>query len=108
MSLFDPLSVCKPETAQKIRRSIMPFTEVENYRGQSGEMKKNFRGLQPMDRMLLLFFILDSILLVAVAIYAPTLTGSLGYSLWQFAQSGFLLYLAYRIGKHKNQACGRK
>lgn len=107
MKLFDPLSVCKPETAQKIRRSIMPFTEVEKYRGQKGEIKKNFRGLQPMDRLLLLLFVLNSLLLVVVAGYAPALTGSLIYSLWQFAQFGFLVYLAYRIGKHKNQASGR-
>ena len=57
--------------------------------------------------LLLLLFVLDTVLLVVVAIYAPQLTSSLGYSLWQFLQFAFLVYLAYRIGKHKNQARGK-
>ena len=104
---FKPFSTCSPETAQKIRRRIMPFSELDTYRGRKDEVKTNFRGLQPLDQLLLLPFVLDTVLLVVVAIYAPQLTGSIGYSLWQFLQFAFLVYLAYRIGKHKNQAQGK-
>ena len=102
--IFKPFSTCSPETAKKIRQKIMPFSELDAYRGRKEEVKSNFRGLQPMDQLLLLLFVLDTVLLVVVAMYAPRVTAGMGYLVWQCAQFAFLVHLAYRIGKHKNQA----
>ena len=75
------------DIAAELRR-LAPHSDtsfvLDTYRGRKDEVKTNFRGLQPLDQLLLLLFVLDTVLLVVVAIYAPQLTGSLGYSLWQF------------------------
>lgn len=102
-NFFTPHSSFSPEQTHRIRRAIMPFSEVEEYRGKGQAVRQNFRKMQRVNRMLLILFVLNSVLMCATAIYAPKATSSVFIYVWQAAQFCFLLLLAYRFGR-KNEA----
>ena len=75
-NFFTPRSSFSPEQTQRIRRAIMPFSEVEDYRGKG-----------------------TAVLLCATAIFAPEATTHAFFYAWQVAQFCFLMVLAYRFGR---------
>lgn len=103
-NFFTPRSSFSPEQTQRIRRTIMPFSEVEEYRGRGNVARQNFRQMQQVNRMLLILFVLNSVLMCATAIYAPEATSSAFFYAWQGAQFCFLLVLAYRFGRKREAA----
>ena len=62
--------------------------------------KAGYHRLGEADKLLLLAFVLNSVMLVATAIYAPTVTTTWFFNGWQGVQ--FLVYLAYRF-THRRQ-----
>ena len=98
-NLFMPHSSFSPEQTQRIRRAIMPFSEVEDYRGKGTVARQNFQRMQQTNRMLLILFVLNSVLLCSTAIFAPEATTHAFFYAWQVAQFCFLMVLAYRFGR---------
>lgn len=98
-NFFTPRSSFTPEQTQRIRRAIMPFSDVDEYRGKGQVVRQNFRQMQQVNRMLLILFVLNSVLMCVTAIYAPKATSSAFFYAWQVAQFCFLLVLAYRFGR---------
>jgi hypothetical protein len=88
--------VCKQSTASKIRRLIMPFSELNVYISNRKKIRDNYKKVNKMEKMLLALFVFNSILLIATAIYAPTVTRTTFYSVWQIGQLGLIFYIAYR------------
>lgn len=98
-NFFTPRSSFSPEQTQRIRRAIMPFSEVEDYRGKGTVARQNFQRMQQTNRMLLILFVLNSVLLCATAIFAPEATTHVFFYAWQVAQFCFLMVLTYRVGR---------
>jgi len=98
-NFFTPHSSFSPEQTQRIRRAIMPFSEVEDYREKGTVARQNFQRMQQTNRMLLILFVLNSVILCATAIFAPEATTHAFFYAWQVAQFCFLMVLAYRFGR---------
>jgi len=101
-NFFTPHSSFSLEQTQRIRRAIMPFSEIEEYSSKRHVVRQNFRQMQQVNRMLLILFVLNSALMCTTALYAPEATSSAFFCAWQAAQFCFLLVLAYRFG-HKHE-----
>lgn len=99
---FEPYQTCSPETAKKIRQSVMPFSELGEHYENREAAKAGYRRLGESDKLLLLAFVLNSVMLVATAIYAPNVTTTWFFNGWQGVQFAFLVYLAYRF-THRGQ-----
>jgi hypothetical protein len=96
-----PYQTCTPETAKKIRQSVMPFSEIGEHLEHREEAKAAYHRLGEGDKLLILLFVLNSIMLVATAIYAPTVTYTWFYKGWQGVQFAFMVYLAYHISHRR-------
>ena len=47
---FTPHSLFTPAQARRIRQAVMPFAEVEDYRGRQQDVRRNFRRLSATDK----------------------------------------------------------
>lgn len=93
--------VFSSEAIRKIRQKIMPFSSFDVYIGKEDQIKSNYQKTDSRDKLLLATFIINSVLIIATAIYAPNVTNSVFFSLWQFGQFGLVCYLGYRSSKRK-------
>lgn len=65
------------------------------------EAKAAYHRLGDGDKLLILLFVLNSIMLVATAIYAPTVTYTWFYKGWQGVQFAFMVYIAYHLSHRR-------
>lgn len=91
----------KQEQIQSVVNTIKPFSSLSVYKGKGHLIKTNCKRMDSMDKLLLGFFILNSVLIISTAIYAPTVTNSTFFSVWQFLQLCLICYLGYRSSNRK-------
>ena len=95
----DPL--IKQEQIQTVVNTIKPFSSFSVYKGKGNLIRTNCKRMDSMDKLLLGFFVLNSVLIISTAIYAPTVTNSTFFSIWQIMQLGLICYLGYRSSTRK-------
>jgi len=87
----------------RVFQRTAPFSSISEYKEHTGEARANLRKLSKVDLVLLLFFVLDSIMLIATAIYAPQVTLTRFYTIWECVQLMFLFFLAYHFSHRPQQ-----
>lgn len=96
-----PYQTCAPETAKKIRQNVMPFSDIEEHWERREEAKAAYHRLGDGDKLLILLFILNSVMLVVSAIYVPPITSTWFYKGWQGVQFAFMVYIAYHLSHRR-------